>query len=89
MPPAETNPQDRAALAFSALAWILSDDARASRFLALTGIEADDLRARVADPELHEAVFAFLEGHEPDLIECAVALMVKPEQLVRRPEPQL
>ena len=89
MPPAETNPQDRAALAFSALAWILSDDARASRFLALTGIEAYDLRARVADPALHDAVFAFLEGHEPDLIECAVALMVKPEDLVRRPELEL
>ena len=58
------------------------------RFLALTGLEADDLRARVADPDLHDAVFAFLEGHEPDLIECAVALMVKPEQLVRRPEPE-
>lgn len=80
---AETNPDDRAALALSALAWTLSDDARASRFLALTGIEAADLRDRIGDPSVHDAVFAFLEAHQPDLLACADALGVKPEQLAR------
>ena len=84
---AETNPHDNGALALSALAWILSDDGRARRFLALTGLEAADLRARVGDPALHEAVFAFLEAHQPDLLACAVALSVSPALLVR-PEPR-
>ena len=81
---AETNPHDKTALALSALAWILSDDARAGRLLALTGLEAADLRARVGDPALHDAVFAFLEAHQPDLIACAEALGVPPPRLARQ-----
>lgn len=78
----DTNTEDRAALALSALSWTLSDDARASRFLSLTGIEPGDLRARIADPALHEAVFAFLQAYQPDLVACAEALAIKPERLV-------
>ena len=89
---AETNPddgpKDGAALALSALAWILSDDARAGRLLALTGLEAEDLRGRLDDPALHDAVFAFLEAHQPDLVACAEALDVRPESLAR-PEQSL
>ena len=84
---AETNPPDDMALALSALAWILSDDARAARLLALTGLTAEDLRARIGDPALHEAVFAFLEAYQPDLLACAEALAVAPAQLAR-PEPR-
>ena len=80
---AETNPDDSMALALSALAWILSDDARATRLLALTGLEAPDLRARIGDPALHDAVLAFLEAHQPDLVACAQALGVRPERLAR------
>ena len=79
---AETNPHDKTALALSALAWVLSDDARASRLLALTGLEAVDLRARIGDPALHDGVIAFLEAYQPDLIACADALGVPPERLV-------
>ena len=84
---AETNPHDKTALALSALAWILSDDARAGRLLALTGLTATDLRARLADPALHDAVLAFLEAHQPDLTACAEALGVQPARLAR-PEPR-
>lgn len=80
---AETNPDDKMALALSALAWILSDDSRAGRLLALTGLEASGLRARIGDPALHDAVFAFLEAYQPDLVACAEALGVRPECLVR------
>ena len=84
---AETNPDDGPddgmALALSALAWILSDDARAGRLLALTGLEAGDLRSRIGDPALHDAVLAFLEAYQPDLIACAQALGVPPERLAR------
>jgi len=83
---AETNPHDSTALALSALAWVLSDDARAGRLLALTGLTAEDLRARIGDPALHDAVFAFLEAYQPDLLACAEALGVPPAQLAR-PDP--
>ena len=80
---AETNPDDDMALALSALAWILSEGARAERLLALTGLNAADLRCRIDDPVLHEAIFAFLEAHEPDLVACADVLGVRPEHLAR------
>lgn len=80
---AETNPDDRTALALSALAWILSDDTRAARLISLTGLDVQGLRARVTDPSLHDAVFAFLEAHQPDLIACAESLDVPPGRLAR------
>lgn len=79
----DTNIQDSATLALSALAWTLSDGPRAERLLALTGLDAGELRARAADPELLAAVLGFLESHEPDLMACADALDVKPEALIR------
>lgn len=73
---------DPAILALGALAWILADQPRADRLLALTGLSPDDLRARAADPGVLAAVLAFLEAHEPDLVACAEALDCKPERLV-------
>ncbi|MDB5715913.1 MAG: hypothetical protein JWO15_3310 [Sphingomonadales bacterium] len=73
---------DAMALALSALVWILQDEERADRLLALTGLDADGIRARIADPTLMEAVLGYLEGHEPDLIACAKTLDVPPVALV-------
>lgn len=74
---------DAIALGLSALAWTVSDAARAERLLAVTGLVPDDLRARAMDPAVLGAVLAFLEAHEPDLVACADALDVTPEVLVR------
>lgn len=76
-------PEDAAALALSALAWTLGDQARAERLLALTGLSPADLRARADEPGVLAAVLGFLENHEPDLIACAEAIGRKPERLVR------
>ncbi len=78
----ETNRDAAAALALSALGWILADEARAQRLLALTGLDPQDLRARLDDPALLDAVIAFLEAHQPDLIACAAAINVTPDHLV-------
>jgi hypothetical protein len=78
----DTIDPDPATLALSALAWTLSDGARAERLLALTGLDADELRARATDPALLAAVLGFLAGHEPDLAACAEALGVPPAALV-------
>ena len=74
---------DPAILALGALAWVLADQTRADRLLALTGLSPDDLRARANDAGVLAAVLAFLEAHQPDLIACAEALDRKPERLVR------
>jgi Protein of unknown function (DUF3572) len=78
----DTIEEDAQAIALSALAWTLGDDARASRFLALTGIDPDNLRERLGDPAMLDAALAFLEAHQPDLIACAAALGTKPETLI-------
>ena len=77
-----TDQNHTAALALGALAWTLSEETRANRFLALTGIDAGDLRARADDPVLLAGLLRFLEGHEPDLVACAEALGEAPERLV-------
>jgi hypothetical protein len=77
-----TNRADAATTALSALAWTLSDTARAERLLALTGLDAGELRARAGDPALLAATIGFLAGHEADLLACADALGVAPGALV-------
>ena len=79
--PTET-PNDPHALALSALAATLTDERRARRFLDLTGIGTDELRARADEPTLLAALLRFLEGHEPDLIAVAERIGVEAGALV-------
>lgn len=74
--------QDSMMLALQALGWLLDAPDRADRFLALTGLDGADLRARIADPALHSAIFDFLAQHEPDLCACAAAIGHPPERLM-------
>ena len=80
MPP-ET-PNDPVILALAALAATLSDDRRAQRFLDLTGIGTDQLRAKANEPTLLAALLRFLEAHEPDLLSVSEQVGVAPELLV-------
>ena len=73
---------DGETLALGALGWVLAEEARAARLLALTGLTPETLRARVQDRDFLAAVLRFLENHEPDLIACAAALSVPPLKLV-------
>lgn len=66
------------ALALGALGWILSDEPRAERLLALTGLAPDELRASLDERATLAAILSFLTGHENDLIACADALQVPP-----------
>lgn len=75
-------PTDSQAIALLALATAISDERRAKRFLDLTGIGTDELRARAGEPALLAALLRFLEAHEPDLVAVAEAMDVKPELLV-------
>jgi hypothetical protein len=75
-------PNDPVALALAALATTLGCERRAQRFIDLTGIGTDELRARAADPTLLAALLRFLEAHEPDLLAVAENLGCKPAELV-------
>jgi len=72
---------DDAALALGALGWILSDEARAERLLALTGLAPDALRDSLGDQATLAAILSFLAGQEADLVACAEALQVSPAAL--------
>ena len=66
----------------SALGWLLADDIRAERFLSLTGLTPDALRAGLGQRAVQCAVLDFLGAHEPDLIAAAEALEVTPQALI-------
>lgn len=53
--------------AVSALIFIANDPVLLSRFLAITGIEADRIRESAAEPGFLAGVLQFLLAHEPTL----------------------
>ena len=73
---------DAELVALRALGWALADERRADRFLALTGLTAATLRARIGEPALLADGLRFLEAHEPDLVACADFLELAPAELV-------
>lgn len=75
-------PTDAETLGLAALAATLTDDRRAERFLALTGLSPEGIRERVGERSLLAACLSFLEAHEPDLVAVAEAVGAKPESLM-------
>ena len=78
--------QDAMTLALMALGWTVSDGDRADRLLALTGLDADALRAGIDQPAILGALLAFLADHEPDLVACAHAIDTTPAALISAQE---
>ena len=72
---------DPSALALQALGWVLADERRAQRFLDLTGLAPEDLRARIGTAEIQLSVLDFLCAHEPDLVSAADELGVAPAEI--------
>ncbi len=75
LPSAET-------LALAALGWVLEDEDRAQRYLALTGLDPDTLREGLGKRTVQASALEFLANHEPDLIRAAEAMAVTPEELI-------
>lgn len=71
-----------ATLSLAALGWLLEDPDKAERFLSLTGLDPDGLRAAIGERSTQVAVLEFLAGYEPDLIRAAEALAITPEELI-------
>ena len=60
---------------------MLADDRRAQRFLDLTGLTPEVLRARIGGREVQLSALDFLAAHEPDLVAAAEDLAVPPAEL--------
>ena len=60
---------------------MLGDDRRARRFLDLTGLTPEVLRAGIGGREIQLAVLDFLCAHEPDLVAAAESLGLEPAAL--------
>ena len=60
---------------------MLTDDDRAQRLLALTGLTPEALRDGLGDHAVLGAVLDFLANHEPDMVEAADALGITPQEL--------
>ena len=73
---------DASALALQALGWVLSDGPRAERFLGLTGLTPEELRAGLGEPAILCAVLDFLANHEGDLVNAASALNISPAAII-------
>ena len=72
---------DPAVLALQALAHVAGDDAMGPRFLALTGMDAEALRAHAGNAATLIALLDYLMANEHDLLATAEAIGVKPEAL--------
>lgn len=70
-------------IALKALGYIVSEDALRDRFVALSGLDPDALRAALDQPGTLASILEFLISHEPDLIATADALECGPETLVK------
>lgn len=71
------------AVALQGLSFLLAEQARAARFLRLTGIEPDEMRARVGSVELMLAVLEHLSADESLLLVFAAESGVAPEDIGR------
>jgi hypothetical protein len=71
------------ALAQGALIWLAARPDEVERLLVASGLDAADLAARAADPELLGFVLDYLLGNEPGLVAFAAAEGVDPAAVTR------
>lgn len=79
---ARDNRREAETLALRALTYIVGNPDLRGRLLDVTGLDSHTLRSKAGDPALLAATLAFLEAHEPDLVACAAALEITPQELV-------
>lgn len=70
-------------IAIAALGFIAADPELLSRFLALTGIEPQAIRAAAREPGFLAGVLQFIAAHEPTLLDFATAARLDPEAVLR------
>lgn len=81
--PSEFNKEaETQALAIDVLAWIAGDEDMLARFLAISGLNIENLRAASSEPGFLAGVLGFLMSHEPTLLAYCDARETDPEKVV-------
>ena len=70
---------DAEMVALKAVAWIAADDDVLSRFVSLTGCDADDLRSRISEHAFLGAILDFLLGDNSLVIAFTERVGMTPE----------
>ncbi|WP_157015295.1 DUF3572 domain-containing protein [Mesorhizobium xinjiangense] len=73
-----THSTDAQSIAIKALGFIASDDTLLQRFLAISGIEAEQIRTAAREPGFLAGVLQFVLAHEPTLMQFCEACDVEP-----------
>ncbi|MAW87664.1 MAG: hypothetical protein CMJ42_14165 [Phyllobacteriaceae bacterium] len=71
--------EDARALAISALGFVAGDERLLPRFLAMSGIEAGQIRSAAAEPGFLAGVLGFILAHEPTLMAFCEASGNRPD----------
>jgi hypothetical protein len=79
-------PADAEVVAIRTLGYLASREAPLTRFMALTGVAPEDLRARAGDADFLASVLDYVLADEPLLIDAAASLDLAPEELTRAGE---
>jgi hypothetical protein len=74
--------QDAEALAIGALGFLASDPERLGRFLSVTGLGPENLRAAAGEPAFLVSVLDYVAADEALLLALAADLSVKPEAII-------
>lgn len=64
------------------LGWLAGEPDMLSRFLALSGLQADQLRHVISDPGFLAGMIDFVMEHEPSLMAFCEATGTKPETVM-------
>ncbi|WFR96514.1 DUF3572 domain-containing protein [Rhizobium tumorigenes] len=75
----DADPQE---IAIAVLGWLANEPDMFGRFLALTGMEAAQLRNAVNEPSFLGGLLDFLMNHEPSLMAFCVATGTAPEAVM-------
>ncbi|MCY0146521.1 MULTISPECIES: DUF3572 domain-containing protein [Hoeflea] len=69
--------------AIAVLGWLAGEPELMGRFLALTGLEASNLREAAKEPGFLAGVLGFLMNHEPTLMDFCASTGTRPEAVTR------
>lgn len=68
-------------IAVQALTFLAGDPDRFGRFLAMTGLRPDGIRAAAAEPGFLVGVLRHIAGWEPDLLAFAESVAITPAEI--------
>jgi hypothetical protein len=80
------SPEFAETIGVKALQFLAADPVQLHRFLDLSGLQPQELRAAAADPAFFAGLLDFLLGHEPTLLAFAGEADVAPEDVARARE---